>query len=479
MNRIMLYDLIKQVSMYDQNNIDMIKKAYLIAEFYHRGQYRESGEEYITHPLNVAYYLSLYRADVNMICAALLHDTLEDTSLTKNQVNDYFNSDVAHLVDGVTKISKLEYSSKDDAEKANIRKLVSSITEDVRIIIIKLADRLHNMQTLEYKRKEKQVENAMETLKIFAPIAYYLGAYKIKMELEDLSLKYIKPDDYKRIYEDRLSLIEASKNMFDDMQYQINDTFNQHGIYAYYKTDVKNVYGIYQDQTSGNELFKIYDLFGLKVLVDDIDKCYRALGLIHATYRPLNEKIRDYIANPKPNLYKSLNTAVFYPDGKIVQARIRTPFLDKVDQEGLIAYYNEIKDKDNITMQECFQKNFKFYDNLNEIDNLFNDNNEFLDKVSSELFGGRLNIYIDDGRVIQLPIGSTPIDIAYKMNKEIGNKMIGAQVNGMIVPLNQPLQEKDRVRILVDENAEGPNEKWLGYVHTTTARRRIKEFLKK
>lgn len=479
MNNITLEDLIKLVKLYDNNSINKINKAYNLAKINHEGQLRDSGEEYIIHPLYVAYYLAKYKADSNMICAALLHDTLEDTKLTKDDIVRELNEDIAYLVEGVTKLSLEGFSNKKEQEDAYKRRLIKSITEDVRVIMIKLADRLHNMQTLEYKSKESQLRNSYETLKIFAPIAYNLGAYKIKMELEDLSMKYIKPSDYQRIYEDRLMLIDNTKDMFLDMQLNINDKLKENGINAQYKTDIKHVYSIYKELSKGNDLFKIYDLFGLKILVNNYEECYKTLGLTHFVYRPLNEKIRDYIANPKPNLYRSLNTAVFYSSGRIVQARIRTPQLDIVDQEGLIAYYNEQRKYQDITMQKCFEDKIRFCENISEIDTDYKDNEAFLDQVYVELLSDHVNVYTDSGKLIQLPKGSTLVDFAYKIHSDVGNNMIGAQVNGENVPFNYVLNEKDRVRILVDKESLGPNEKWLDLTHTTSARRRIKEYLKK
>ena len=296
----------------------------------HSGQLRQSGEAYITHPLNVAYIASIMNADIDTICAALLHDTLEDTSATKEEITRLFNSEIAKLVDGVTKISKMNFSSKSEQNLANIRKIVTGIMEDVRIIIIKLADRLHNMRTLEYKSVFKQQENSIETMEIFVPLAYYIGAYKIKNELEDISLRYLKPEEYKMLQ------YEVNKRKYEDneclreMLIVLDDILTKEGINHYIKTRTKNIYGIYKKVEDGYKISDIHDYLALKIMVDEISECYQTLGFVHSKYHPMNYKFKDYIWNPKTNMYRSLHTTVFAENDKLVQTQIRTFDMDKI-----------------------------------------------------------------------------------------------------------------------------------------------------
>ena len=304
MNNISIDGLLERVSFYDDTNLNIIKRAYDYADYMHSGQLRQSGEAYITHPLNVAYILSEMHADIDTICAALLHDTIEDTTATKEEITNLFNSEIAKLVDGVTKISKMNFSSKSEENLANIRKIVTGIMNDVRIIIIKLADRLHNMRTLQYKSVFKQQENAIETMEIYVPLAYYIGAYRIKNELEDISLRYLKPDDYKMLE------YEVNKNRYEneeclrDMLITIDGILTNENIVHYIKTRTKNIYGIYKKVEEGCKISDIHDLLALKIMVEKISECYLTLGFVHSKYHPMNYKFKDYIYNPKTNMYR-------------------------------------------------------------------------------------------------------------------------------------------------------------------------------
>ena len=335
-----LEDLIKNVKLYDDARINDVIKAYEYASEHHLGQYRQSGEPYINHPLNVAYILSEMHADVDTICAGLLHDTLEDTTATKEDIAENFNKTVANLVEGVTKISKLNFSSKEDQNVANTRKIITGITEDVRIIIIKLADRLHNMRTLQFKSEFKQKENAMETMDIFVPLAYYIGAYRIKSELEDLSLQYLYPDKYKRIEEVKFKIEDDSQRCLQEMLQTINEIMSNNNIPHEIKVRTKNIYGIYKRLEAGHKIADIHDLLSLKIMVDSIANSYQTLGLIHSKYHPINDKFKDYIYNPKTNMYQSLHTTVFGSDDRLVQTQIRTFDMDKIASFGLTAYWD-------------------------------------------------------------------------------------------------------------------------------------------
>lgn len=424
-----LEDLIKNVRLYDDARINDVIKAYEYASEHHLGQYRQSGEPYINHPLNVAYILSEMHADVDTICAGLLHDTLEDTTATKEDIAENFNKTVANLVEGVTKISKLNFSSKEDQNVANTRKIITGITEDVRIIIIKLADRLHNMRTLQFKSEFKQKENAMETMDIFVPLAYYIGAYRIKSELEDLSLQYLYPDKYKRL-------------------------------------------------EAGHKIADIHDLLSLKIMVDSIANCYQTLGLIHSKYHPINDKFKDYIYNPKTNMYQSLHTTVFGSDDRLVQTQIRTFDMDKIASFGLTAYWDINRGNARDIMQDDLKNKYQFFKSLVEINSVFADNQEFVRQVKSELFADKIYVYTTKGDIVELPIGATAIDFAYKIHTDLGNTMVSAVVNDRVVEPECVLHNKDRVRIITDILSFGPREEWLDKVQTTRARRKIKEFRK-
>ena len=478
MNNLTINDLLAKVAEYNNEEVEIIRKAYSYAEELHKGQKRQSGEEYITHPLNVAYILADMHADRDTVCAGLLHDTLEDTSITKEDIASIFNKDIANLVDGVTKISKMNFSSKQDQNLANTRKIITSITEDVRIIIIKLADRLHNMRTLGFKSKFKQKENAMETMDIFVPLAYYIGAYRIKSELEDLSLQYLYPDKYKRIEDIKLRIEDDSKRCLEEMLQTINGILRDKDIPHEIKVRTKNIYGIYKRMEQGHKLSDIHDLLSLKIMVDTIANCYQTLGLIHSKYHPINDKFKDYIYNPKTNMYRSLHTTVFGEDDRLVQTQIRTFDMDKVASFGLTAYWDINKGEARNVMQKDLKDKYQFFKSLVEINSVFADNQEFVSQVKRELFTDKVYVYTPKGEIVELPKGSTAIDFAYKIHSNIGNTMVSAVVNDKSVDADYVLQNKDRVRIITDILSYGPREEWLDKVRTTKAKRKINEFRK-
>lgn len=479
MNNLTINDLLAKIAEYNNEEVEIIRKAYSYAEELHKGQKRQSGEDYITHPLNVAYILADMHADRDTVCAGLLHDTLEDTSITKEDIASIFNKNIANLVDGVTKISKMNFSSKQDQNLANTRKIITSITEDVRIIIIKLADRLHNMRTLSFKSEFKQKENALETMEIFVPLAYYIGAYRIKSELEDLSLRYLKPDMYKKIEERKIKLEETSDASLKEMLYKIQTLLNDNNIPNEIKVRTKNIYGIYKRLNEGHKLSDIHDLLALKIMVENIANCYYTLGMIHKEYHPINDKFKDYICNPKTNMYQSLHTTVFGPDDRLVQTQIRTFDMDKVASFGLTAYWDEQKGKARDVMQDDLKQKFQFFKSLTEINSMFGDNQQFVNQVKTELFADRVYVYTTKGDIIELPKGSTPIDFAYKIHTDIGNTMVGVFVNDEYVPIYYMLQNKDRVRIITDDLSYGPREDWIDKAQTSLAKRKIKEFNRK
>ena len=479
MNSITINNLLINLSEYNPDAISDVKKAYDYASYLHNGQVRQSGDPYISHPLNVAYILSEMHADSDTVCAGLLHDTLEDTNIKKEDIAHDFNQNVANLVDGVTKLAKMNFSSKQDQNYANTRKIITGITDDVRIIIIKLADRLHNMRTLEFKSEFKQKENSLETMEIFVPLAYYIGAYRIKSELEDLSLKYLKPDVYKRIGEKKIKLEEASGDILKEMLYKIETLLNDRNIPNEIKVRTKNIYGIYKRLSEGHKLSDIHDLLALKIMVDEIENCYIGLYLVHSKYKPINDKFKDYICNPKTNMYRSLHTTVFGPEDRLVQTQIRTFDMDKIASFGLTAYWDIEKGKARDVMQDDLKQKYQFFKSLIEINSIFGDNQQFVNQVKNELFANKIYVYTTKGDIIELPIGSTIIDYAYKLDTDIGNTMVGAFVNDEYVTVDYVLHNKDRVRIITNELSYGPREEWLDIAKTSLAKSKIKEFNRK
>lgn len=477
--QITINDLIDIIESYNEKEVSKVLKAYEMADTLHKGQTRQSKEPYIIHPLNVAYVLAEMRADSDTICAGLLHDTLEDTNITKEEIAENFNSDVANLVDGVTKMSKMNFSSKQDQNLANTRKIITGITTDVRIILIKLVDRLHNMRTLQFKSEFKQKENALETLEIFVPMAYYIGAYRIKQELEDLSLRYLKPDMYKKISEKKVKIEEESNSCLKEMLFTIQTMLNDEAIPNEIKVRTKNIYGIYKKLNEGGKISDIHDLLALKIMVDEVNNCYQTLRLVHSKYNPVNGMFKDFICNPKTNMYRSLHTTVFAPDDRLVQTQIRTFDMDKVASFGLSTYWDIEKGNAREVMQKDLKDKYQFFNSLVEMDKVFGDNKEFVSQVKKELFADKIYVYTSKGEIIELPVGATPIDFAYKIHTDIGNTMVAAIVNDEYVDVATPLKNKDRVRIITDDLSFGPREDWENKAQTSLAKRKIKEFNKK
>ena len=472
--------LLELVKMYNKEEVGMIRKAYEYANEMHSGQTRQSGEPYIIHPLNVAYIVAEMQADRNTVCAALLHDTLEDTHATKEEIAELFNSDIANLVDGVTKISKMNFSSKIEQNLANTRKIITSITDDVRIIIIKLADRLHNMRTLEYKSVFKQKENSLETLEIFVPLAYYIGAYRIKSELEDISFRYLKPKEYRKLYNIMSRASEENNIVLTEVLQNIEYILKNENIFNEIKVRTKNLYGIYKRQSEGYKISDIHDLLSLKIMVNELWDCYKTLGLIHSKYHPVNEMFKDYICNPKTNLYQSLHTTIFAPHDKLVQTQIRTFDMDKIASFGLTAYWDINKGDARDKMQKDLREKFQFFRTLTDINNMFLDNKDFVSQVKQELFNDNIYVYTSKGDIIELPKNSTVIDFAYKIHTDVGNTLVGAKVNGeYVTDLGQTLKNRDRITVITDDYSYGPRVEWLDKVNTSNAKKKIKEFNKK
>lgn len=477
MENVTFEEFINFVKEYNPDEVERVTKAYEVAQRFHDGQYRDSGEPYITHPLQVAYILAELRADGDTLCAALLHDCLEDTTLIKGDIEILFSKSVADLVDGVTKLSRLNFSSKEDQNFANTRKIITSVREDVRIIIIKLADRLHNMRTLGYKSKFKQKENALETMEIYVPFAYNLGCYQMKRELEDLSFKYLREDDYKRIFDEREKIVSENKDMLDQMAHEISASLSESNISNIIIPRIKNIYGIFSKLENGYKFSEIHDLLALKIIEEKIIDCYTSLFYIHNSYVPIMDKFRDYIASPKTNKYQSIHTTVISPSDTLVQCQIRTRLMDRIDTYGLPAYWDTDKGYARIRMQEELKKDYQFYTSLKEIDSIFKDNEEFVTQVKEELFTDK--VYVNyNGDTKELPKGSTGIDLAYKVDEEGAPKLVNLEVNNEKFPINYVLQNRDRVKLITGEE-DTVNESWLVEAHTTHAKELIKERLNK
>lgn len=469
-----LDDLLSLIKEYNPSEVEKVKKAYDYAEIMHRNQLRQSGEPYIIHPLNVAYILATLHADGATLCAGLLHDTLEDTTATKEELIENFGELVADLVDGVTNFPKSDFNDKEEEESANTRKIVSSLMRDPRIIIIKLADRLHNMRTLNFKSPEKRIKKSLETLGVYVPLAYYIGVNGIKSELEDLSLKYLKPDEYKKSEEIRNNIEQNSLPFLENMVSTIHKLLKDENIPNEIKIRVKNIYGVYKRKVAKTS--DSHDLIALKVMVDEVKSCYCALGLIHSLYHPINYYFKDFICSPKPNGYSSLHSTVFGDNSELVQMQVRTFDMDFIATYGLPAYWDLTKEKAKGFMQNRLTANQMLMRTIREIDCSFPSDKEFVRQVKSDLFNDNICIYTYDGNKMLLPKGSTAIDCAYAIHDEIGNHMVGVLVNGQEQSANYILQNNDCVKIIVKSEVLGPDLKWLDIAQTNHARERIKSY---
>lgn len=465
-----------------EENIAFIRKAYTIAEKMHEGQFRKSGEPYVQHPLEVAYILTTLHSGPSTIVAALVHDVLEDTEMTKEQMIVELGEDVANIVDGVTKISKLKYHTKDKVLAQNHQKILLAMAKDIRVVLVKLVDRLHNMRTLQYHDNiEKQKRISKETLDLYAPLAHRLGMYRIKAELEDLSLKYLNPENY---YEISNRLKEKKSEREDDiklMQNSIETHLKENNVTDYeIKGRIKNIYSIYKKVVNKNKtLDDIYDFLALRVIVKTVEDCYRVLGIIHGRWTPLPMRFKDYIAVPKTNLYQSLHTTIVGENGKIFEIQIRTYDMDRTAEIGVAAHwaykenagYSPEKEQLEITNKLKWYKNLSTYvDVSSDIDPLNN--------IIEDIFSANVYIFTPNGDVIDLPSGSMPLDFAYRIHTHIGNTTVGAIVNGKIVPLSYKLKTGDVVAIKTNKNTS-PSKEWLKHAKTSGARQKINSFINK
>lgn len=480
---ITINDLISKFKLYNNNeeDIDLINRAYDYAYKKHFGVKRISGDDYITHPLNVAMILTDINADADCMAAALLHDTIEDTDSTKEEIAKLFGSEVSLLVDGVTKINRLHFSNAGEQMAANQRKILVGLSEDVRVIIIKLADRLHNMRTLYVMPEERQKKKARETLEILTPVADRLGINKIKSELEDLSLRYLKPD----AYFDILEKLNAKKTEMDkDVEKMLNDVstlLTEHNINHEIFGRSKSVYSIYKKMQKGKKFNDIYDILALRVIVDTESECYLVLGLIHSKYKPVPNRFKDYIAMPKTNLYQSLHTTVFGVEGKLFEIQIRTHEMHKIAEYGIASHWTyKAKGGSVKTVKDSMEHKLQIFRSIMELNEDSDSPEEFINSIKQDvLTTDSIYVYTPKGDVLELPAGSTPIDFAYKVHTEVGNSVVGAIVNDSIVPLDYHLKTGDIIKINTSKTSRGPNKDWLNFVVTSQAKNKIKSFYNK
>ena len=457
----------------DKEKIQKIIKAYNLANEKHEGQFRKSGEPYILHPLNVAYILTDIKADTDTLCAALLHDTIEDTDIKLEELEKEFGHTVKLLVDGVTKINKLDLVGEKDVEIATQRKILVGMTEDVRVIILKLADRLHNLRTLWSLQEHRQKYNAKETLDILVPIAHRLGMYKIKSELEDLSLRYYKPEIYFQIVEKLNKTKKERDIIIEDMLQSVSNLLTENNIKHEIKGRAKSIYSIYKKLDKGRSFNNIYDLNALRVFVNTKEECYQALGIVHSKYKPMPKRFKDYIAMPKSNMYQSLHTTVFGNNEHLFEIQFRTYEMDEIAENGIASHWSYKEGSNNI--KDLTDLKLQFFKSIMDLQE--EDDNQFVESLKQEL-QNTIYVFTPNGNVIELPAGSTPIDFAYKVHTDIGNKTVGALVNNNIVPLTYELKTNDIVKINTNKNSS-PSREWINIVKTQQAKNKIKNFFNK
>lgn len=478
MSLLLLENLIAKIEQYNpQGDIQLIIKAYNFAERAHEGQARNSGDRFFVHPYDVAMILADINMDIATIVAGLLHDVVEDTDVSLEKIKKYFNEEIANLVDGVTKLKKIKYRTKEERKAENLRKMVIAMSKDIRVIIIKLADRLHNMRTLEYMSEEKKKEKALETLEIYAPIANRLGIFKIKWELEDLALRHIDPEGYydlvEKVSKKRKEREAYIRLVVDKLEEKLQEMDIEHEING----RPKHFYSIYKKMVYQNKTFEqIFDLTAIRVIVNTVKECYGVLGIVHTLWKPIPGRFKDYIAMPKPNMYQSLHTTVIGPEGEIFEIQIRTYDMHRTAEYGIAAHW---KYKEGVTKSDDFDKKLAWLRQMLEWQKETKDPKEFMESLKIDLFTNEVFVFTPKGDVINLPTGSTPIDFAYRVHTAVGNNCVGAKVDGRIVPLDYKLKNGNIVSVLTSANSSGPSRDWLKVVKSSQAKSKIKQWFKK
>jgi len=463
-------------SLQSRDNFDVIKKAYEYACAEHKGMKRLSGEDFITHPLEVTKILLDLNVDDTTIIASLLHEVINNGNTTYDDLAQMFGEDVAMIVQSVSKINKLELPDDNESSALYLRKVLVGLAEDVRVLYIKLADRLHNMRTNWAIKPEKQKQKANETMNVLVPIAHRLGINSIKSELENLSLYYLKPDVYNDILEKLNNTVEELTEYLDEMKESIIELLTEAGIKFEIKGRVKSVYSIYNKLNNGKEWNKIYDILALRIFVEEESECYQVIGLIHSRFRPMPKRFKDYIASPKENMYQSLHTTVFGIEGNLFEIQVRTYAMDEIAEKGIASHWS-YKEKGTKKIQNVMEQKLEMFRNVIESSNAENDI-EFENVIKNDIFSDLIYTYTPKGDVIELPVGSTPIDFAYRIHSKVGDTMIGAIVNDQIVPLSYELQNDDVVSIKTNANST-PNKDWINIAKTLQAKNKIKAYFSK
>ena len=466
-------DIVESIKTYYSNpDIDLLKKAYDFAENAHKGQVRASGEPYFIHLQETAYIVTQLKLDMSSVIAALLHDTIEDCNVTKEQISQLFGSDVADIVEGVTNLTRMNFTSVEEKQAESFRKMLLAMSKDIRVILVKICDRLHNMRTLQHLSKEKQRRKSLETKEIYAPLANRLGLHWVKSELEDYTLLYLRPELFNEI-KNSLDKTEHERDAYAKKTVvEIERVLEEAGISGKVKGRAKHYYSIWQKMERQNlSVEEIHDLLGFRIIVPTVRTCYETLGVMHAAWKPVPGRFKDYIAMPKPNMYQSLHTVVIGPEGQRIEIQIRTPEMDKVAEEGIAAHWR-YKEGNSASAFDLH-----WVTELVETQQYLKNPDEFIQSVKGELFPEEVFVFTPKGDLIRLPYKSTPIDFAYSVHTDVGHTTIGARVNGSIVPLNYTLQHGDTVEIITSKN-QVPNKDWLSFVSSSKAKQRIRAFLK-
>ncbi|MGM0423929.1 MAG: RelA/SpoT family protein [Thermodesulfobacteriota bacterium] len=473
---IRINDILDKAGEYlNQSELALIQKAYVYAASVHSGQVRLSGEPYFSHPLEVSNILAEMRLDSATIASGLLHDTVEDAGVKIQELEEHFGPEVARIVDGVTKIGKVTFTSKEEAQAENIRKMILAMAKDIRVILVKLADRLHNMRTLEHQNQVKQKLIAQETLEIYAALAHRLGLYRIKVDLDDLSLKYLKPDVYQHIVSGISQHRTLGEDYIQNVISVLQKMLDENNIQGHVSGRQKHIYSIYSKMQKQNlSLEQVYDLIAFRVILQSIKDCYAVLGLVHSTWTPVPGRFKDYISMPKGNMYQSLHTTVVGPGGEHIEIQIRTEQMHQIAEYGVAAHW---KYKDGETFNPKDEQRFDWLRHILDWEQELKDPREFMASLKVDLFQDEVYVFTPKGEVLDLPYGATPVDFAYLIHTEVGNQCSGAKVNGKLVPLDTQLKNGDTVEIITNPHRK-PSRDWLRFVKTTKARTRIKHWIR-